>query len=360
MTGSSWLSFTPRDTVFVRDGRSFDAAADSSAASVRPSPTTIAGAAGALFDPNPDAVRGPVLARSVRSEWDAYFPVPTDLVRTASGAGPQVYRLTPVKAVGLTDLDAGSGAGSGPERWLVPPEDTGAVEQVSGLIPASVLSDYLAGELPSGTGTELAELGIEDDPFEPERRVGLARDHARQARAGYLYQVTHLRSRDGWAFLAECVFSSGPVRTAAPGPVQFGGRGRLADVAEASLTWPRRTERAAAHASSSGRVLVYLATPALWPDGWRIPLPPGARLVAAACGKPVVAATLTPGPQWKRTRVLRWAVPAGSVYLLEFDDPELGRQWAAGVHGSAYGPDHGDLGYMRTAGFGVVLTGVWT
>src|SRR6185437_15609548 len=90
------------------------------------------------------------------------------------------------------------------------------------------------------------------------------------------------------------------------------------------------------------RVLVYLATPALWPDGWRIPVPRGARLVAASCDKPMSAATVTPGPRWQQSRVLRWAVPAGSVYLLEFDDPEVGRQWAVGVHGTAYGPERLD------------------
>ena len=112
--------------------------------------------------------------------------------------------------------------------------------------------------------------------------------------------------------------------------------------------------------AADGRVLVYLATPALWADGWRIPVPDGARLVAAACGKPVPAATLTPGPRWKQTRVLRWAVPAGSVYLLEFDDPAAGAEWAAGVHGTALRADRRRSGYMRTAGFGVVLTGVWS
>ena len=47
MSESSWLAFMPRDTVFVRDGRSFEAATDGTGASVRPSPTTIAGAVGA-------------------------------------------------------------------------------------------------------------------------------------------------------------------------------------------------------------------------------------------------------------------------------------------------------------------------
>ena len=38
MSTRSWLAFRPRDTVFVRDGRSFDAASDPLAQTVRPSP----------------------------------------------------------------------------------------------------------------------------------------------------------------------------------------------------------------------------------------------------------------------------------------------------------------------------------
>jgi hypothetical protein len=46
------------------------------------------------------------------------------------------------------------------------------------------------------------------------------------------------------------------------------------------------------------------------------------------------------------------------VYLLDFGDPALAAQWADGHHGTAYGLEGDDP--VRTAGFGVVLTGVWT
>ena len=268
-------------------------------------------------------------------------------------------RLVPREFGGAaTDLDQGfSATGPGGARWLVPPDGAGAVEPLTGLIPADRLADYLAGKLPAHAGSALKALGKIDDPFAQERRVGLARD-GRRARVGYLYQVTHLRADDDWAFLAECSFASGEAKLPGSAEVKFGGRGRFADVTTASLTWPR------SGGPLGRRVLVYLATPALWPDGWRIPERDGARLVAVACGKPLPAATLTP-ERWQFTRVQRWAVPAGSVYLLEFDDDAQARAWAAKYHGRAYGPAKGDPGYrddleyMRTAGFGVVLTGVW-
>jgi len=180
----------------------------------------------------------------------------------------------------------------------------------------------------------------------------LARAQGRRARTGYFYQATHLRPAEGWAFLAECAFEP-EWECEADGTVSLGGRGRLADVAPAQTEWPKAPDGCV-----KARVLVYLATPALWPGGWRIPVPPGARLVAAATGEPEPAATCTPGPGWAQTRMLRWPVPAGSVYLLEFEDADRGAAWARDVHGTAYGRDKADP--LRTAGFGVVLTGAWT
>jgi hypothetical protein len=133
-------------------------------------------------------------------------------------------------------------------------------------------------------------------------------------------------------------------------PVPFGGKGRLADIEPAVMSWPE-------HGAAGSRVLVYLATPAIWPDGWRLPVPGGARLIGAATGDPVPAATVARGSGWRDSRALRWAVPAGSVYLLEFDgDEAAGAAWAGTSHGAAL-ESTDDL--LRTAGFGVVLTGAW-
>ncbi|MGH4018055.1 MAG: type III-B CRISPR module-associated Cmr3 family protein [Pseudonocardiaceae bacterium] len=357
-----WLTFTPRDTVFIRDGRPFDAAAQTQAATVWPTPTTVAGATKIAFGAEPDAVCGPVLTRDlggdaggrdVDGEWETYFPVPRDLVRDDESC---VYRLRPESAgTACTDLDV--------ECWLLPPEDAGATKDLSGWLPADQLTDYLAGTLPVDAITQERELSLEEDPLCPELRVGLARESDRRVKQGHLYQVTHLRPRSGWVFAAGCVLPAGWNRRAA-GPVPFGGRGRLADVAPVSgLRLPEAPSN-----FPEGRVLVYLATPAIWPSGvdspggWRIPVPDGARLVAAAVGEPQPVATTTADKDWKSNRVLRWAVPAGSVYLLQFDDPARAKRWACdevdGVHGTAYGRPPNDR--LRTAGFGLVLTGVWT
>lgn len=345
---SAWLAFTPRDTVFVRDGRAFDAAADAVADTVRPSPTTIAGAIGAAFSgSNPLAVRGPVLARHDGRQWIPYFPAPADLVETVDGR-ERVYRLSPADA-GEAEVDL---AGLG---FLVPPKNAEPVKALSGWIPGDVLARYLAGKLPGANGLEKKNLRLED-PLVPERRVGLARED-RTAREGYLYQATHLRPRDDWGFLAEYdVPQEWEKKANRQGP--FGGKGRLADIAPADARWPDAT-------AACGRdVLVYLATPAVWTGGWRLPVPDGATLVAAVTGEPEPAATVRrEQDQWKASRVLRWAVPAGSVYWLRFDDAAEGAKWARRWNGVALDrgldkPNETDL--VRTAGFGVVLTGAWT
>ena len=345
---SRWLAFTPRDTVFVRDGRSFNAAADTSAVTVRPWPTTIAGAVGAAFGKvNPAEVRGPVLAHFGRRGWEPYFPVPADLA-VAEGS-ERVCRLK------SQETSAGSGSDLAMPRWLVPPGNVGKVEPFSELypgylMPGSVLSQYLAGALPK-PDTTVRDLRLLQ-PLAPETRVGLARD-GHVARSGFLYQATHLRLADDWAFLAD-ITEAGERKPVTEQHVLFGGRGRLADVGEAEMSWPD-----AGTAKIGKQVLVYLATPAVWPGGWRLPVPESARLVAAATGKPEPATTLTPGSTWKETRTLRWAVPAGSVYLLEFTDDAAGETWARQWQQRALSRGVQGEDLVRTAGFGVVLMGVW-
>jgi CRISPR type III-B/RAMP module-associated protein Cmr3 len=364
MSTSAWLAFTPRDTVFVRDGRSFNAAADAFAQTVLPGPTTMAGAVGAAFGitrddlkatfagksdkPVTQEVRGPILARRHGDGWEPYFPFPADLVVAKEGAEEYVYRLTPGGIQGKTDLD-------GIDSVLLPPEGVDDVKPVTGWIPGSVLARYLAGQLPAPDGSELKEFDAVE-PFQPETRIGLARED-RRARVGFLYQTSHLRFEDDWAFLAEFVMSrepEGQARTHVP----FGGKGRLADVEPAAINWP--APGWPTWGVTGKHVLVYLATPGVWPRGWLPQLPPGARLVAAATGDPQPAASVSPGPGWEGTRELRWTVPAGSVYLLEFPDEARGAEWATANHGKAIDRGAGrrpDL--LRTAGFGVVLTGAW-
>ncbi|MGW0084527.1 type III-B CRISPR module-associated Cmr3 family protein [Streptomyces sp. NPDC003393] len=350
MTRSVWLAFIPRDTVFIRDGRSFDAGSDNSAQAVWPTPSTVAGAVGAAFGREPLEVRGPVLARRTRSgSWVPHFRTPADLVTVEDTT--EVVRLRPqaLPEGVVTDL---------PEmaHWLGAGGRAGMGKQWDTWLSASAMSDYLQGRLATSAVDSGKVAHEAHTPAEREPHVGLARTSDRTARSGYLYRAAHLRVRDGWGFLAECVVPDGwNTDPAASAP--FGGRGRHAwvETAKRPVRWPGGPE-----AFPGGRVAVYAATPALWPDGWRLPaLPDGATVVAAAVGDPEPTATATPQERRRpANRMLRWAVPAGSVYCVQFEDAAAAAAWARDIHGTAYG--HGQDDRLRTAGFGVVLTGVWT
>lgn len=362
MTGrSQWVAFEPRDTVLVRDGRSFDAGADTTAEPTLPGPSTLAGAAHVAYGRrDPRVVRGPLFARRSMAGWTVLLPVPADMVvRPAEPDTLYRLRLRPMSASEtVTDMTRDC------PRLL-----GGAGAPVTGWCTGADLTRYLAGDLFESFGGDLvAERGCVDVVdgaalFAREPRIGLARDRDRAARDGLLYQATHLRPDDGVAALVECVIPDEwqglPV-----GPTPLGGQGRLADVSVVDgVGWPPRPE-----VFPDGRVLVYVATPAIWRTGWRFPAPNGADLVAAAVDEPQPVATASPRDGMAATRALRWAVPAGSVYLLAFagsTPAERARRalvWAARAHGTAEGMAVGRLpgDKLATAGYGVILTGVWS
>ncbi|GAA3732322.1 type III-B CRISPR module-associated Cmr3 family protein [Salinactinospora qingdaonensis] len=372
---TSWVAVEPHDTVQVRDGRRFDAGTEDTtvAETVRPWPSTIAGALGAVHGGELGAVRGPVLAhKDAGGVWRPYFPTPLDLVTSEERTA--VYRLRPGGPTEGTDLGE---LPDGPERLLEPAARLSKPAPVDGWMRAAALSAYLRGELLSGSGSApMGRLGLsKQEPLVPERRIGIARQD-RGVRSGYLYQAGHLRPNPGWGFLAEVEQPAG-ARELPPGPLTLGGRGRLAELSDAApaaadtsaprLDWPRPPEE-----FPEGKVLLYTATPALWPGGWRPPLPEGARLVAAAVGSPLPVATASPKRGFWGSRALRWAVPPGSVYLVRLP-PDTAAATAAAWHGRALAPSADwdtesgdepqpptDVPRLDTAGFGVVLTGVWT
>lgn len=369
-TGRVWVEIEPRDTVQVRDGRAFEAGNAVRAETVRPLPSTVGGAVAAAYGGDQEAIRGPVLVHRQGRDRTPYFPAPADLV--VDRGGRTLWRLSPEpreEAGTATDLDTAlAGGGQDPLRPLAEPREAGEARAWTALVPGEALGRYLRGGLClAGGETSAGDWSpAEQDPLLPETRIGLARDSGRAARTGYFYQSVHWRLREGWAFAAEV--DRPPGHGAAPrGPVRFGGRGRIADITEVTgsgIGWPSgpRDPRD----FPGGRVLLYVATPAVWPGGWLPPLPRGARLVAAAVGDPLPVATASPRGGYRaftESRSLTWAVPPGSVYLLAFGEGPGGDPWEAARfarerHGRALAPAARPR--MDTAGFGIVLTGAWS
>lgn len=358
-----WVVLEPLDTVAIRDGRGFDMGADAVAHLMLPTPATFAGAIGALFDPTPglarkdlaargtkipSEIRGPVTVRRTSGDaWEALFPVPHDVVE----AGGELARLAvPQKAAGIeTDL-------SGEVKLLLqePPGDLAAGEdhwwdagQLAGYLHEGDLSSFLL----------TSEGGRLYQPWQTERRVGIAREETRTVTEGMFYSAEHLRLQQDVAFAGECI--GGPDRKL-DGTVPFGGEGRRAEVHGEvhGIGLPGIPED-----FPDGRLLLYLATPAVFPGGsWRPDLRTlsdgDAHLAAAAVGKTRV---ITSGSPDRRTGTfsagrLMWAVPPGAVYYLRFADADAAMAVARRIHGTTIAQAED---WMRTAGFGLVLTGRW-
>jgi CRISPR type III-B/RAMP module-associated protein Cmr3 len=354
-----WLAFVPRDALHFRDGRSFEAG--ESARVLYPRPSTVAGAVGAALGHEAGTVRGPLPASRLRGreDWKMYFPLPADVVPTKDG---KWTRLRPIRSAATTDLhDPGMVLLSAPkaeapaaDRWW----------------SAQKLQTYLSDSVDLARRAE-----VDHSPFVLEHRTGIARDN-RTVLDAHLYSNEFLRLSESahteWAILAQCVLTTG-LRPAPARAVRWGGEGRMADVEVVScpMEWPRPPDT-----FPDGRVLVYLATPGIWrtrtPEGrwrtgWRPPLPANAVLRAAAVPGAEAIASASPRPDGTVRDVWqRWAVPAGSVYLIEFggDDPETAAaEWAHRVHGTALEAQTAAPGSashrLATAGFGLILTGRW-
>lgn len=352
-----WVVLHPHDTLHIRDGRSFTSGSGESAETVRPVPSTVGGAVAASYGGDQEEIRGPVLMRGSATGWEPYYPVPSDLSVSRVSEEPEVWRARPRPTVAHTDLSVpDSGIDHPPLQLLSEPEGADSPEPLDGWLPSTVLERYLHGTLlADDSSVAVTELDLaEPEPLVVEERVGLARTPQRTARTHHLYRSTHLRPHDGWAFGAQVQRHPDRPRTPAS-PVRFGGVGRLADITEvAGVDWPAPPDD-----FPGGRVLVYVATPALWGQGWYPPIPPEATLVSASVRTPLPVSTASPARgnrHFRDSRALYWAVPAGSVYLLSF--AEGAAEWAHQFHGRALTPAFRPR--LGTAGFGVVLTGVWS
>lgn len=309
-----WVLVRPTGTVCVRDGRDLDMGGSAVAVAVAPSPSTLAGAvAAAADDPRPGvslrSLAGPIL---VDPDLGAVFPAPVDLVTEGGGRAHVLKR---------PDLLA---------------DDDG--EPADGVLFAAQLQRYLLGA---------ATVRLRPSPLVAEPRVGLART-GRVAQSGMLYRAEHLRLAEGWAFAMRCrVVDGHAVRGRL---VRLGGQGGHATVEPlaAAPVLPDPPDR-----FPCGRVLVYLATPALFADGtaW---CPSPAQQAGLACAGPQPIASATRG---RPTARLDWAVPGGTVFYLTFPTEQQAAAWATEHHASCLPGQHPEL--ARTAGFGLALMGRW-
>ena len=332
----AWHAIRPHDTVQVRDGRLFNASLNSQGRTVLPTPNTVGGAMGSAAPGGRFGwLRGPLLGQDVGASWTPFFSLPRDIGSASNGNSQRAHVVTRVASgsvvLGTHDLVFDGPGGEYSESYIRPDD------------LASYLSDP-TGEVPPSACISTTEI------LETERRVGLARDDF-VAREGYFYQTAHLRLRDEFAFLAECDIEIDA------GNVPLGGAMRRAAIEPVAVDpWP-----AIPRDFPDGRLLVYVATPAIWQDGAVPPPIPAAALIACSIGSPIPAALGASRVNGTTKTQFKWMVPAGSVYYFQFETNAAASLWASSHHATAWGrpgsaPEQDNF---TSTGFGVILTGRW-
>jgi len=242
---------------------------------------------------------------------ESLHPLPADLV----AEGDDEQRVTQLRRITPSSPAEGLSSSAPLPQWPVLPQGSARAKGVGGVwLTQAGWAEHLAGRTPSPAQTlKTSALWAID------ARVGVGLDAAtRRAADGQLFSVQAVALHRGIGFLASVSGAEPP----ADGVLRFGGDGRGAGltVARHQPAMPDWTAIARAR-----RARVLLTTPALFPDGWRLPGAdaegrltwPGltARVVCAA----VQRAEIISG--WdlalRQPKAAERAAPAGSVYWLE-------------------------------------------
>lgn len=323
------------DTLFFRDGKPFTMGAETWADAIfPPSPSVVYGALRAqYFGEHPkelplartetDPTRFLTISLLALHNGDELlFPLPLDYVTDKETDDPEGLLLqreekTPVSNALVERI------------FLTEPEQT--VETVEqGFLDCEQLERYLTCKAKTVQYETLTDYTV------PEPKLGIGRNNETHTTAeGLLYRVDMRRLEPKRVFGQETAktlylqvnYSGLPITDR--GVFRFGGEGKMAAYYPVDVSLP------AAPSLQSNRFKLYLATPALFKHGWlpgwidpntlKAVTPPYSdlkiRLETAILGKSVRI-----GGFWMKTeqydakpKVMRQAVPAGSVYYFTVD-----------------------------------------
>jgi CRISPR-associated protein Cmr3 len=371
MSSTNEYHLRPFDKLFVKDGRPLSLEDDSHASGLFPPPPSVlfgalrsaalirAGSApGSPADPlHGGALTAFALHKKAETKDRLYFPAPNDLVRKKDK--DEVKRkelpghrlaLAGSKSAELTNYPIQSG-------HLLRSGTDERIESVGGYVTQEGLGQYLGGQ--SVDASHLVEAAA---LYTCEPKLGIGLDYrSGTTRDGLLYTMSMQRPQPG---VGLCV------RTEGFGPLtpmlRLGAESRAVEVAMVkSGTWP------APPTLQNERITLYLATPAVFKQGW---LPDflddktiegelgGARvrLLAASVSRylPLGGWDIT----LRKPKPMRRAVNAGAVYHLEI----IGGSFdPTAVHGKALPTryDHSgssdgqhNLSYQQQ-GFGIAYVG---
>lgn len=330
------LLIEPADVWLFRDGRPFAAGEQSRAASIfPPTPRTVQGAlrsgrlgqSGEPFDSRqwspaltteigqPDnfgtlTMRGPLLLQLDKQTglWHRFYPLPADVTKLQSGwqiLSPQANQQIQTNwQTGLLPL--------------LPVNSSEPMKFESGWLRDDGLQSYLAGNFDPQKLVATANL------FQYEPRLGIGIESATKATMeGLIYQVEFIRLAQDTGLLVEY----DGLNLQDQGYLQMGGEARAAHYCAATVGVDLATTSTLQAITGLTRFKLYLATPAIFAQGW---LPDGINAETLQGIWQAIPITLRAAALHKMQtiggrdisrrdaqRQMHRAVPAGSVYYCE-------------------------------------------
>lgn len=390
------LNIEPLDTLFFRDGRPFTKEEDSWASSLTwPLPGTIYGALrSAYWSQHPALLRQLAEEKKLNTDQDptrrlritglaiswqntVYWPLPLDVrlrekrhdTNRYNEQEKGEYRDLLLPSLQSNDTHHPHWAGTSctetlPMARLTYSEPVEEIE--NGLIESASLIQYLNGHTPHNARSLTCI-------YTTEPRTGIGLDHqTRRVREKMLYRLGMNRYIDV-RFLVECHgLWEKENRSVFPLLLRLGGEGKAAicqyeyeDEEIQSLhpelpAWPASDSSGSAASAAQALFKLYLATPAIFQNGW---LPSfidpttlkgtycgiNLQLVAAVVGKPLLVSGFDMNHRYPKP--LRRAVPAGSVYYFQLAREQAWSRVIQNLHGRCISDER------PREGFGLCLIG---
>lgn len=346
------------DTLFFRDGKPFTMGGDTWGSGIFPPyPSMVYGALRSLYfsyniselknatsidetnsnDPTKNlTIKGFYLQRTD----DLIFPVPMDCVAEKNAKEKnKLLILKHEKAQCISNCKTPIVLCSDKRQQIENIED--------GWIDSATLGDYLNGNYGSMYYLKLSDFVLS------EAKIGIGRnDKTHTAEDSMLYRAGMKRLKD-----ISIVVDIEGLDIPDSGVMKIGGEGRPVSFKTGeALPVPHSV-------LTSNKIKLYLATPAIFQNGW---LPGtidgeslvgeingiGLKLITAAIGRPLYIGgfDIKKGP-----KPMKRAVPAGSVYYFEVQGQYSSEQIIEAFHNKAISDD----AVNRQQGFGIVYLGAW-
>lgn len=263
-----WIKIIPNDPLFFGTGKPFVAGSDTYSTYIFPPyPSTIYGALGTFLiyyrgdlesfierkqknQIKPIELIGPIIYK----ENEAYFPVPLDLV-ACKKEKEEIFQLNFVKkpSIFISDIDN--------IEYIHIFKGDGEVDEPKPFIEVYDLRNYLMGECFRGKVLPMLNIG---EIYKEEMKIGIAIDRETMtSKERYLYRLPMIRMAQDTGFLIGIKIEEDFPES---GIIKLGGEGKTARFEVLENNPLKDLENY--EFEYNGIFKIYLATPAIFKNGW--------------------------------------------------------------------------------------------